>query len=134
MELMFLLLIVLMKSNHPDFKQKLSICNRNVSLLGISRTKRLQESMSKNANRKGSLHRKSYTVEFKMQTIRLLDEFSQKRVTNKWEKVCDKRGIPNKSMIIKWNQCQSKIFEEAALNRLRKRMMEILKKCGKEES
>ena len=31
--------------------------------------------------------------------------------------MCDERGIPNKSMIIKWNQCRSKIFEEVALNR-----------------
>ena len=30
------------------------------------------DSKSKNANREGSLHRKSYTVEFKMQTIRTI--------------------------------------------------------------
>ena len=54
------------------------------------------ESKSKNANRKGSLHRKSYTVEFKMHTVRLLDKFSRKRVKDKWQKVCDERGIPNK--------------------------------------
>ena len=78
------------------------------------------EAKSNNANRKGSLHRKAYTVEFKMQTVRLLDEFSQKRVKNKWQEVCDERGIPTKSMIIKWNQCRSKIFEEGALNREKK--------------
>ena len=34
--------------------------------------------------------------------------------------MCDERDIPNKSMIIKWNQCRSKIFDEAALNREKK--------------
>ena len=60
--------------------------------------------------RRGSEHRRSYTIEFKMQTIKVLDSLKETRTKNKWRKVAEMRGIPNKSIVCKVEQGQKKDF------------------------
>ena len=49
---------------------------------------------SNTSARRGSCMRRSYTIDFKVKTLRLLDKFSMmKNMTNKWEKVASSRGI-----------------------------------------
>ena len=69
------------------------------------------------ANRRGQNKRKSYTVEFKMKTLELLDSLSGSK--KKWQKVAKERGI-NKSLVIKWNKNRNKLLEEIALNKRKK--------------
>ena len=71
------------------------------------------------SSRRGQNQRKSYTIEFKVQTLKLLDALTERKIKNKWQKCALERGIPNKSMVIKWNKERSKIFAEASLNRQR---------------
>ena len=66
--------------------------------------------------RRGSDQRKSYTLEYKMKTLKLLDSFTQNNTKNKWSKVADLQGI-SKSMVIKWNKERSKIVTELSLNK-----------------
>eukprot|EP00112_Aurelia_sp_Birch-Aquarium-sp1_P010693 Seg2277.4 transcript_id=Seg2277.4/GoldUCD/mRNA.D3Y31 product="hypothetical protein" protein_id=Seg2277.4/GoldUCD/D3Y31 len=73
--------------------------------------------ISSMSSRRGQNQRKSYTIDFKVQTLKLLDTLTQMKVKNKWQKCAMERGIPNKSMVIKWNEERSKIFAEASLNR-----------------
>eukprot|EP00794_Sanderia_malayensis_P014570 gene14571-16073_t len=68
------------------------------------------------SSRRGQNQRKSYTIEFKMQTLKLLDALTERKVKNRWQKCATEQGIPNKSMVIKWNKERSKIFAEATLN------------------
>ena len=51
----------------------------------------------------GSSQRKSYTLEFKMRSLHLLDSMSRDKVTDKWNKVAASRGV-SKSMIVKWHK------------------------------
>ena len=44
--------------------------------------------------------RKSYTLDFKWKTVKLLDQTTQKQVKNKWHKVANFMGIPNKCLVI----------------------------------
>ena len=64
--------------------------------------------------RRGSATRKSYTVEFKKQTLHLLDSLSNSR--NKWKKVAEAKQI-SKCLVIKWNKARDKIFAELSLNK-----------------
>ena len=43
--------------------------------------------MTKPDSRKGSSHRRSYTVEFKAKTLERLDLFSELKVKKKWERL-----------------------------------------------
>lgn len=64
--------------------------------------------------RRGSATRKSYTVEFKKETLHLLDSLSNSR--NKWKKVAEAKHI-SKCLVIKWNKARDKIFAELSLNK-----------------
>ena len=64
--------------------------------------------------RRGSATRKSYTIEFKKQTLDLLDSLSNSR--NKWKKVAEAKQI-SKCLVIKWNKARDKIFAEMSLNK-----------------
>ena len=64
--------------------------------------------------------RKSYTLDFKWKTIKLLDQMTQKQVKNKWQKVANFIGIPNKRLVIKCNKQRFKIKNEININKLEK--------------
>ena len=64
--------------------------------------------------RRGSATRKSYTVEFKKETLHLLDSLSNSR--NKWKKVAEAKQI-NKCLVVKWNKARDKILTELSLNK-----------------
>ena len=64
--------------------------------------------------RRGSTSRMSYTVEFKKQSLHLLDSLSNSR--NKWKKVAEAKQI-SKCLVIKWNKARDKIFAELSLNK-----------------
>jgi hypothetical protein len=68
-------------------------------------------------NRRGRIQRKSYTVEFKKQTLDLLDSLSTSK--NKWSKVGKARGL-SRSLVVKWNKDRRKILEQLALNKQNK--------------
>ena len=60
--------------------------------------------------------RKSYTLEFKMQSLHLLDTMSRSKVKDRWNKAAASRGV-SKSMIVKWNKNRKAIENELALNK-----------------
>ena len=64
--------------------------------------------------------RKSYTLDFKWKNIKLLDQMTQKQVKNKWQKVANFMGIPNKRLVIKCNKQRFKIKNEMNINKLKK--------------
>ena len=57
--------------------------------------------------RHGRNKRKSYTIEFKKQTLDLLDNLSNSR--NKWQKVADAKKV-SKSLVVKWNKARNSIL------------------------
>eukprot|EP00794_Sanderia_malayensis_P021199 gene21199-23281_t len=67
--------------------------------------------------RRGRKQRRSYTVEFKKQTLDLLEQLTATK--KKWNKVAEARGI-NKSLVIKWNKNRQTILQEIALNKQNK--------------
>ena len=67
-------------------------------------------------NRRGRNKRKSYTIEFKKQTLDLLDCLSNSR--NKWQKVADAKQV-SKSLVVKWNKARKSILSEIAQNKLK---------------
>eukprot|EP00794_Sanderia_malayensis_P021070 gene21070-23125_t len=68
-----------------------------------------------------SKRRKSYTIDFKVQTLKCLGKLSKMpTVKGKWRNVANERGIPNRSTVIKWNSNRDKIFEEVVRNINRK--------------
>ncbi len=69
--------------------------------------------------RRGCSKRKSYTVDFKLKTLKLLDSFSELETKKKWENVAEKQGI-NKSLVVKWNKNREKLQLEIKLNRRKK--------------
>ena len=69
--------------------------------------------------RRGCSKRKSYTVDFKLKTLKLLDSLSELKTKKKWEKVAEKQGI-NKSLVVKWNKNREKLQLEIKLNRRKK--------------
>lgn len=60
-------------------------------------------------NRRGSSTRKSYTVEFKKQTLDLLDSLANSK--NKWKKVADEKQV-SKCLVVKWNKARESILAE----------------------
>ena len=74
--------------------------------------------MHRAEKRRGSSQRRSYTVEFKKQTLDLLDKLSA--IKNKLlNKVAEARGI-SKSLVIKWNKNRQTILQELTLNKKHK--------------
>ena len=69
---------------------------------------------TKGESRRGSSNRKSYTIEFKKQTLDLLDSMSN--AENKWKKVAEEKQI-SKCLVIKWNKARDKILAEVARNK-----------------
>ena len=59
---------------------------------------------NKKTNQKGSVKRKSYTLDFKLKTLGLLDKLTEAGVKDKWRKVAAMKGISNRSLVIKWNK------------------------------
>ena len=49
-------------------------------------------------NRQGANQRKSYTTDFKIKTLDLLDTMKELKTKNLWEKVAERRGI-SKSLV-----------------------------------
>ena len=65
-------------------------------------------------NRRGSSKRKSYTVEFKKQTLHLLDSLANSK--NKWKKVADEKQV-SKCLVVKWNKARESILPEISKNK-----------------
>ena len=55
---------------------------------------------NKTSNRRGANQRKSYTMDFKIETLDLLDEMKERKTKKLWEKVAERRGI-SKSLVVK---------------------------------
>ena len=66
--------------------------------------------------RRGCSKRKSYTVDFKLKTLKLLDSLCEVKTKKRWEKVAEKQGI-SKSLVVKWNKNREKLQLELKLNR-----------------
>ena len=75
---------------------------------------------NKKTDLKGSVKRKSYTLDFKLKTLGLLDKLAEAGVKNKWGKVAAMKGISNRSLVIKWNKDRSKIMNEPKVNKAKK--------------
>lgn len=73
-----------------------------------------RESGIKINNRRGANQRKSYTIDFKIKTLDLLDTTKEL-----WERVAERRGI-SKSLVVKWNKDRVKIRSQLALNKTKK--------------
>ena len=84
----------------------------------ITQTYRMCEAaaIDKTDKRQGCNRRKSYTVDFKIKTLQLLDSLSELKTKKKWEKVAEKQGI-SKSLVVKWNKNRAKVQSELKLNR-----------------
>ena len=74
----------------------------------------------KTSRRQGNKKRNSCTIEFKVQTLTVLDRFTENSTEGKFKKVAEKRGIPSKSLIIKWNKQREQLFSEVELNKGKK--------------
>ena len=87
----------------------------------ITQTYRMCEAaaIDKTDKRRGCNRRKSYTVDFKIKTLQLLDSLSELKTKKKWEKVAEKQGI-SKSLVVKWNKNRAKLQSELKLNRQKK--------------
>lgn len=91
-------------------------------------------------NRRGSSTRKSYTVEFKKQTLDLLDSLANSK--NKWKKVADEKQV-SKCLVVKWNKARESILAEISKNKhkrnagsareARRRRQMVRKKAQKSE-
>ena len=75
---------------------------------------------NKKTNRKGNVKRKSYTLDFELKTLGLLDMLTEAGVKDKWGKVAAMKGISNRSLVIKWNKDRSKIMNESKVNKAKK--------------
>ena len=75
----------------------------------------------KTTRRRGNKKRNSYTIEFKVQTLKVLDRFTENNIKGKFKKVVEKKGLPNKPLIIKWNKQREQLFNEMELNKGRKK-------------
>ena len=58
-------------------------------------------------NRRGQSQRKSYTVEFQLKTLELLDSLRDLKFKNCWNKETQERGV-SKSLVVKWNMSRKK--------------------------
>ena len=65
-------------------------------------------------NQRGSSKRKSFTVEFKKQTLDLLDSLANSK--NKWKKVADEKQV-SKCLVVKWNKARESILAEISKNK-----------------
>lgn len=74
--------------------------------------------------------RKSYTVDFKLETFKLLEYLSQLK-TKKWEKVAEKQGII-KSLVVKWNN-REKIKTKVHQAKGKLGQLERFKKTGENQ-
>ena len=77
------------------------------------------DSMDNKSNRRGENQRKSYTMDFRIKTLDLLDAMKELKTKKLWEKVAERRGI-SKSLVVKWNKAQLKIRGQLALNKTKK--------------
>ena len=73
-------------------------------------------SNNKTSNRREANQKKSYTMDFKVKTLDLLDEMNERKTKKLWEKVAERRGIC-KSLVVKWNKDRLKILGQLALNK-----------------
>jgi hypothetical protein len=74
---------------------------------------------NKTKNRRGADQRKSYTMDFKIKTLDLLDVMKELKTKKLWEKVAERRGI-SKSLVVKWNKDRIDIRGQLALNKTKK--------------
>ena len=58
-----------------------------------------RESGIKTNNRRGANQRKSYTIDFKIKTVDLLDTMKELKTKKLWEKVAERRGV-SKSLVV----------------------------------
>ena len=65
-------------------------------------------------NRRGRSKRNSYTVEFKKQTLDLLDTLSNSK--HKWKRVADEKQV-SKCLVVKWNKARESILAEISKNK-----------------
>lgn len=72
------------------------------------------QSQSRNNNRKGMNTRRSYTVEFKKNTLDLLD--SMKTSWHEYRTVAKQQRV-NRSLVFKWEKSRNKIIAELTLNK-----------------
>ncbi len=72
--------------------------------------------VDKTDKRRGSCRRKYYTVDFKVNTLQLLDALSELKTKKKWEKVAEEQGI-SRSLAVKWNKNKDNLQAEQNLNR-----------------
>ena len=103
--------------------QSISLQSSNSPSNDVQETEERRDDSSRTADkihgrRRGSATCKSYTVEFKKETLHLLDSLSNSR--NKWKKVAEAKHI-SKCLVIKWNKARDKIFAELSLSQRRKR-------------
>ena len=67
---------------------------------------------------RGSQARKSYTVDFKVKTIRLLDTVrDDNKIKHKIKHVAKEKGL-HKSIVTKWNKEREKLFAENDYNKM----------------
>ena len=106
----------------PSYTESEKMSNNECTLvlddLGVVDTRK-HEVAKPADNRRGNSRRKSHTVEFKAKTLECLDLFSELKVTNKWEKAAEKRGV-RKSLVVKWNSNRNKIKAQFERNKQKK--------------
>ena len=73
--------------------------------------------VAQSQTQRGSNKQKSYTVDFKKETLDLLD--SPKPTTNNYNTVAKQQGV-NISGVFKWEKHKSKILAELTLNKTKK--------------
>ena len=99
-------------SGQESTDQSISLQSSNSPSNDVQEIEERRDDSSRSADeiherRRGSATRKSYTVEFKKQTLHLLDSLSNSR--NKWKKVAEAKQI-SKCLVIKWNKARDKIL------------------------
>ena len=75
--------------------------------------------IDKTEKRRGCSRRKSYTVDFKLKTVQLLDNLGELNTKKKWEKVAEMQGIC-KSLVVKWHKNKEKLKSELKMDRVKK--------------
>jgi hypothetical protein len=74
---------------------------------GITKQKPQAAAIDKTEKRRGSSRRKSYTVDFKLKTVQLLDNLGELNTKKKWEKVAEMQGV-SKSLVVKRHKSRKK--------------------------
>ena len=78
-------------------------------------TTELEECDSGNDNSNNNRHgAKSYTIDFKIKTLDLLDTMKELKTKKLWEKVAERRGM-SKSLVVKYNKDQITIRSQLAV-------------------